>query len=218
IKHPVNQGEFNNKFVYNYSYRALSLAEENLLAKGWKYAINLNKFNNLNIKADTEYMYHCMGKNSLLKNSDKANRVKILLNDFGDKLKKKVDKEIPNLNSEELNAISTLLKEHSLVNSKVDKGNAIVVTNKSAGFKLARLFVDTCCFEKIKLNSSTNIEIQLLLYAYTEFGSQFRRTDNFGARSITTAFSLSAAVLISQNRFAVLFDLFKISTGTFVVQ
>ncbi|CAF1370086.1 unnamed protein product [Didymodactylos carnosus] len=50
-----SQGEFNNKLVYNYSYRALSLAEENLLAKGWKYAINLNKFNSLNNKARKGY-------------------------------------------------------------------------------------------------------------------------------------------------------------------
>ncbi|CAM4747688.1 unnamed protein product [Rotaria magnacalcarata] len=79
---------------------------------------------------DIEYMYCCMDKNLLLKNTDNANKVKAMLNDFGNKLKKKVDKELPNLSSEELNAISTLLNEHSLVISKIDKGNTVVVMNK----------------------------------------------------------------------------------------
>ena len=123
---PINQGEFNNKLVYNFSYRALSSAEGSLLPKRWKYAITHNKLNNLNVKTDIEYLYYCMNKSLLLKNTEKASQVKTLLNEFGNKLKKKVDREIPNLSSEELKALSTLLKEHSLVISKVDKGNAIV--------------------------------------------------------------------------------------------
>ena len=66
LKIPVNQDEFNNnKLVYNLSYRTLSEAEESLLAKGWKYAIKINRCNVLNVKAEFEYMYYIMEKNLL---------------------------------------------------------------------------------------------------------------------------------------------------------
>ncbi|CAF1621763.1 unnamed protein product, partial [Didymodactylos carnosus] len=58
----------------NYSYRALAAAEESLLAKGWKYAINLNRVNMLNVKIDIEYMYHFMNKNSLIKYFQEVNK------------------------------------------------------------------------------------------------------------------------------------------------
>ena len=131
LKIPVNQDEFNNKLVYNLSYRTLSEAEESLLAKGWKYAIKINRCNVLNMKAEFEYMYYIMEKNLLLGNKDNSNKIKTLINEFGNHFKKKLDKEVQNLSFDELNAISTLLNEHSLVISKVDKGNAIVVLNKS---------------------------------------------------------------------------------------
>ncbi|CAM4988372.1 unnamed protein product, partial [Rotaria socialis] len=162
---PVNQGEFHNKLVNNLSYRALSSAEESLLSKGWKYAINLNKFNNLNLKADIEYMYYCMDKKLLLKNTDNANTVKAALNDFGNKLKKKVDEDIPNLSSEELNAISTLLNEHSLVISKVDKGNAVVVMNKSDYlFKANEILNDKRAFKKLNHNLTDKRENELIKF------------------------------------------------------
>ncbi|CAF3404706.1 unnamed protein product, partial [Rotaria sp. Silwood2] len=162
---PVNQGEFNNKQGYNFSYLALSPAEESLLAKGWKYAIKHNKFNNLNVKADIEYMYCCMDKNSLLKNKENANKVKILLNEFGNKLKKKVDKEIPNLSSDELNAMSTLLNEHSLVIAKVDMDNAIVVMNKSDYIiKAKEIFDDKRAFENLNRNLTEEGEKELIRF------------------------------------------------------
>ncbi|CAF5064255.1 unnamed protein product, partial [Rotaria sp. Silwood1] len=164
LKIAINQ-QFDNKLLYNFSYRALSSAEESLLEKGWKYAIKLDKINTLSIKTDIEYMYHCMEKSLLLNNIDKTNRVKTLLNEFGNKLKNKIDKEIPNLSSEELNAISTLIKEHSLVISKVDKGNAIVVMNKSDYLMKAKeLLNDTKTFEKLKHNLTDSREQEFIKF------------------------------------------------------
>ncbi|CAF3508148.1 unnamed protein product [Rotaria socialis] len=141
---------------HNRKFQALNIpvnqAEESLLSKGWKYAINLNKFNNLNLKVDIEYMYYFMDKNLLLKNTDNANKVKAALDDFGSKLKKKVDEDIPNLSSEELNAISTLLNEYSLVISKVDKGNVVVVMNKSDYlFKANEILNDKRAFKNLTI-------------------------------------------------------------------
>ena len=162
---PINQGEFNNKLVYNFSYRALSSAEESLLAKGWKYAITHNKLNNLNVKTDIEYLYYCMDKNLLLKNTEKASKVKTLLNEFGNKLKKKVDREIPNLSSEELKAVSTLLNEHALVISKVDKGNAIVVMNKSdCLIKAKEVLDDERVFKKLDHNLTNERENEFIKF------------------------------------------------------
>ncbi|CAF4119666.1 unnamed protein product, partial [Adineta steineri] len=177
---PINQAEFNQKLVYNFSYRALTTAEENLLSKGWKYAINLNKYNNLNIKTEFEYMYHCMDKNSLLKNSDKANSIKALLNEYVNKIKKKNEKEIPNLNTEELNAITTLLNEHSLVISKVDKGNAIVVMNKSDYIKKANeILNDDKAFKKLKNNETGKREEELIKFLLQLKRNKMISTDDY---------------------------------------
>ncbi|CAF1246423.1 unnamed protein product [Rotaria sordida] len=165
LKIPVNQGEFNNKLVYNLSYRALSSAEESLLTKGWKYAITPNKINNLNVKTDIEYMYYCMNKNRLLNNTDNANKIKTLLNEFGNKLKKKVDNEVPNLSTDELNAITTLLNEHSLVISKVDKGNAIVVMNRSDYLiKANEILDDKRAFKKLNQNLTDKRENEFIKF------------------------------------------------------
>ena len=173
LKLPANRREFNNKLVYNLSYRSLTEAEENLLAKGWKYAINTKKPNNLNIKADIEYMYYCMDKSSLLKNTDNASKIKALLNEFGNKVKKKIDKEVPNLSSEEVNAITTLLNDDSLVISKVDKGNAIVVMNKSDYLMKAKeILDDRRAFMKINQNLTNKRENDLI-----KFLLQLKRTN-----------------------------------------
>jgi len=162
---------FDNKLVYNYSYRCLTSAEDNLLSKGWKYAIRTNKINKLNVKTDIEYMYHCMDKNSLLKNPDKGNKVKSILNDFGNKLKKKIDDEIPNLASEESHAISTLLNDSALVISKVDKGNAVVVMNKKDyPNKAQEILNDKRAFRKLNKNLTSTREKQFI-----EFLLELRR-------------------------------------------
>ena len=54
---PICDDEFNNKLVYNYSYRNLTDNEENLSSKGWKYAIRLHQVNILNVKTDLEYLF-----------------------------------------------------------------------------------------------------------------------------------------------------------------
>ena len=41
----ISDDEFNSILVYNYSYRNLKENEENLLSKGWIYAMRLNKAN-----------------------------------------------------------------------------------------------------------------------------------------------------------------------------
>ena len=86
LKIPVDCRGFNNKLVYNYSYRSLTQEKENLLSKGWKYAMRLNKLNLLNVKADLEYVFNTLEKNKLLTSSDESNKIRNLLNKFGKKL------------------------------------------------------------------------------------------------------------------------------------
>lgn len=118
-------------------------------------------------------MYYCIDKNSLLKNSEDANKIKALLNEFGNKLKKKTDKEIPNLSIDEINAITTLLNDNSIVISKVDKGNAIVVLNRSDYITKAKEILDNKrAFIKIKHNLTDKRENDLI-----KFLLQLKRTN-----------------------------------------
>ena len=114
-----------------------------------------------------------MDKGSLLKNKDNANKIKALLNEFGNKVKKKIDKEVPNLSTEELNAITTLLNDDSLVIPKVDKGNAIVVMNKSDYLMKAKeILDDRRAFMKINQNLTNKREDDLIKFLF-----QLKRTN-----------------------------------------
>ncbi|CAF0888090.1 unnamed protein product [Didymodactylos carnosus] len=129
LRVPVDNSDLKNKLVFNYSYRALTKGEESLLSHGWKYAINTKTLNSLNVKTDMEYMYYCMERNSLI-NKSNILKVKSMLNEFGHSIIRRRKSDIPNLSYEEIQAIETLLNDKSLVISKVDKGNAVVVLNK----------------------------------------------------------------------------------------
>ncbi|CAF1123705.1 unnamed protein product [Didymodactylos carnosus] len=96
---------------------------------GWKYAITIKELNLLNTKTDIEYMYYCMKKCSLINNTNSAN-IKGLLNEFGNTVKKRLKLDIPNLSNDEIEAIKTLINDKSLIISKADKGNAVVVLNR----------------------------------------------------------------------------------------
>ncbi|CAF1222246.1 unnamed protein product [Adineta steineri] len=68
---------------------------------------------------------------------------------------------------------------------------------------------------KESLNKINNYEIDRLSYIITEFTDETLQTDNLVNINFTLEFSSSAAVLIAQNRSSELFDLYKISIGTF---
>ncbi|CAF1482133.1 unnamed protein product, partial [Didymodactylos carnosus] len=125
----VDDTVFKNKLVYNFSYRALTPAEHTLLSKGWRYAINVKKLNSMNVKADLEYLFYCLDRNSLI-TSNNLTKVKYLLAEFCNKLNNRIESEIPNLSCDEIKAMNTLMNDHTLVITKVDKGNAIAVLNR----------------------------------------------------------------------------------------
>ena len=127
---PSDQNTLGKKLVYNFSHRKLTKTEEIVLENGWKFALKIKKVNNLNIKSELEYIYYMLNRNRMLNSDDKRSKIKNLLNDFPNKLKKQMKNDIPNLSNEENKALNNLLNDKSIVISKVDKGNAIVILNK----------------------------------------------------------------------------------------
>ncbi|CAF1170476.1 unnamed protein product [Didymodactylos carnosus] len=161
---PVDKSEFKQKLVYNYSHRALTKGEESLLSHGWKYAINTKPLSPLNVKADIEYMYHCMERNSLI-NKSNISKVKSILHEFGNNIIKKQRSNIPNLSNEEIQAIKTLLNDKSLVISKVDKGNAVVVLNKEDYLEKGHsLLADQRLFRVLDDNPTEEREKQFIAF------------------------------------------------------
>ena len=65
------------------------------------------------------------------------------------------------------------------------------------------------------LEKINDYETNRLLYITTEFTDQTSQITNFGDIDFTFEFSASAAALIVQNRLAELFDLYRVSMGTF---
>ena len=165
LKIPVDCRRFNNKLIYNYSYRSLTQKEENLLSKGWKYAMRLNTLNLLNVKTDLEYVFNSLEKNKLLTSSDESKKIRNLLNKFGKKINVNIKKEIPNISEEEKSAILSLKKDKFLVISKVGKGNAVVVLNKEDYLYKAKLILyDQRAFKKLMYNPTEEREDKFIKF------------------------------------------------------
>ena len=168
---PCDQNILNKKLVYNFSHRNLTKTEEKLLENGRKFALKIKKVNNLNIKCELEYIYHILDKNKMLNSNDKISKIKNLLHNFPNKLKKQIINDIPNLSNEENKALTSLLNDKSIIISKADKGNAIVILNKKDYInKVNELLNDKNVFKKISSNLTEKREQSLI-----EFLLQLKR-------------------------------------------
>lgn len=162
---PNDKNTSNKKLVYNFSHRKLTDMEEKLLANGWKFALKSKKVNHLNVKSELEYIYFMLNKNRMLTSNDKISKIKSLLSYFPRKLKKQLKDDIPNLSTEENKAISNLLNDKSIIISKADKGNAIVILNKEDYIKKGNeLLNDKNVFKKISSNLTEQREQSLIKF------------------------------------------------------
>jgi hypothetical protein len=162
---PVEQDYLDKKLVYNYSHRILTESEEKVLSNGWKFALNIKKVNSLNIKCELEYIYSILDRNKLLTSNDKICKIKSMLSYFPYKLNQQLKHDIPNLSPDEKDAITNLLNDKSLVISKADKGNAIVILDKQDYIdKANELLNDQNVFKKIPFNKTETREQALIKF------------------------------------------------------
>ena len=182
--HETNDPE---KVIFNFSNRVLSPFEKTLLAKGLNLSIPPKKLNYGDFLLPFELLY-----NELIKNVPKEH-VSESLEPVGASLKNAAfdcyynydPKSEQNLTTEEQNALKTLLKEDDIIIQKSDKGNSVVILNKSDYTRrMNELLSDVTKFAPIKLKDGEDynyiinqeIRISKTIRALRDCGSMTENT------------------------------------------
>ena len=142
-----------NKTIFNMSSRKLDITEEIALSKGLKYGINIKKVDDFEILCRFEALAKDLeSENKLIENKNNVETAKISFQNDINNFKSKFNNSITlnsqlqhiafecletakikeyNLTKEEEKALYDLSKDKTIIVNKADKGNAIVIQNKS---------------------------------------------------------------------------------------
>ena len=120
-----------DKIIFNYSSYALSKIEKSLFCKGLKFAIQPDKLEYSDYLLPFKLLYR--GIKDLDCPNEKANFLKAKIKDCALSSFKLYNEKgaVSSLNKNEINALKTLSKNKDLIIQKSDKGNSIVLINKS---------------------------------------------------------------------------------------
>ena len=124
--------------IFNLSNRKLSQTEESVLEKGLKFGITAKKFNKLEIIARFEILAESLRNSELIDNNENNNvqldarfefyaQLRLLAFEFI----KFSEQAIDNLSVDERKALEDLAKDKNIIISKADKGNSVVIQNKT---------------------------------------------------------------------------------------
>ena len=122
--------------IFNLSDRKLTEIEQHVLSKGLKYGIKSNRIDTFEIMARFEILAQSLNElpiantgSELKANLNSKNNFLRQLQQMSDEFIELSKKAYDNLSDEEREALIELAKDKSIVISKADKGNAVVIQN-----------------------------------------------------------------------------------------
>ena len=120
-----------DKILFNYSSYTLTKSEKSLLCKGLNFAISPDKLEYSDYLLPFEFLYRDI-KDLDLPNEN-SNFLKAKIKDCALSSFKLYNEKgvVSSLNKDEINALKTLSKNKDLIIQKSDKGNSIILINKS---------------------------------------------------------------------------------------
>lgn len=148
--HETNDPE---KVIFNFSSRVLTSAEKSLLAKGLNLSIPPKLLNYADALSPFEVLYREIEEsNQEFVNGEKEAFKASLKNiafDFLHKYDPKVEQNLP---PNEVAALKSLLKDNSIIIQKSDKGNSVVILDKTAYIeRVTEILADTSKFQKLNV-------------------------------------------------------------------
>ena len=140
------------KVIFNFSYRQLTESEEKLLSKGLNFSLPPKTLNYGDALLPFELLYKSMSnsknidRNSLLAcRGALQNQAFNMWSTYNPKLEQ-------NLTAEEIEALKSLKNDDRIVIQKSDKGNSVVILNKSTYIdRMEELLSDVTKFESISI-------------------------------------------------------------------
>lgn len=146
-----------DKVIFNFSSRVLNDAEKSLLSKGLQFVLPPKRLSLEKYLLTFEKLYRSIDKYPIHNHGNfnsetfKTDLRHLAFNSYKD-FKKKVPNNV--LSEEELVALKSLSKDKSIVISRPDKGNGVVLMDKSDyKNKVHNLLEDTSKFKKITIKS-----------------------------------------------------------------
>ena len=162
----------NKQSIFNYSSKILSAIETRILEKGLKYGIKNKKVDKYEILARFEQLAQTLNKLEINNTDDERKTVLDKKSAFLHELQSMAFEFIElsrdakdNLTDQEHRALEELAKDKSIIISKADKGNAVVIQNKEDYIKkVQEILDDDEKFEKLKENETIKRETRLQNY------------------------------------------------------
>ena len=140
------------KVIFNYSSLQLNDIEKNVLCKGLNFCLPPRKLNYADTLVSFELLYRDI--KNLEMNHEERESIKARMKDISFSMYNNYDpKQEENLTADELKALNNLKSRSDIIIQKSDKGNSIVIIDKSSYIeKMESILSDTSKFGKVDLD------------------------------------------------------------------
>ena len=157
----------NDDIIFNYSHRALTETEKSVLARGLRFCLPPKDVDKYDVKCSFELLYRELIKLDLPLSDENHDQLKSKLKNISYSYIYSHDfsKQKNILNKDEWKALTDLRKDDSIIITKPDKGNGVVIISRLDYLdKMKHLISDTTKFKELEHNPTKSREESLSSY------------------------------------------------------
>ena len=157
----------NDDIIFNYSHRALTETEKSVLARGLRFCLPPKDVDKYDVKCSFELLYRDLIKLDLPLSDENHDQLKSKLKNISYSYIYSYDfsKQKNILNKDEWKALTDLRKDDSIIITKPDKGNGVVIISRLDYLsKMKHLISDTTKFKELQHNPTKSREESLSSY------------------------------------------------------
>ena len=147
----------NDDIIVNYSHRVLTETEKNVLARGLRFCLPPKNVDKYDVKCSFELLYRDLVKLELPLSNDNQDRLGSQLRNISYNYIYSYDfsKQKNILSKDEWKALFGLRNDHSIIITKPDKGNGVVIVSRSVYLnKMKQLISDGTKIQTINAQSN----------------------------------------------------------------
>jgi len=149
----------NDDINFNYSHRVLTEAEKKVLARGLRFCLPPKEVDTYDVKCSFELFFRDLSRLGPTLTSENQDRLKSQLKNISYIYSYDFSKQKSILAKEEWSALNDLRNDDSIIITKPDKGNGIVIVNKLDYLsKMKQLISDETKFKKLTQNPTKSRE------------------------------------------------------------
>ena len=167
----------NDDIIFNYSHRVLTETEKMVLARGLRFCLPPKKVDVNDVKCSFELLFRDLKRSGPPLTAENEDRLKSQLKHISYSYIYTYDfsKQKQILSKEEWEALNDLRKDDSIIITRPDKGNGVVIINKLDYLnKMKQLISDETKCKKLARNPTTSYFVSgILCFRHTLFPAYF---------------------------------------------